>query len=187
MHRKALVKKLVALASLLVLSGSLGVAALFATSAASFAAPRSYATGREPFSLAIGDLNGDGKPDLATANPGASSVSVLRNRGDGSFRARHDYRTGRYPWSVAIGDLNGDRKPDLVTANADQGTVSVNTVSVLLNRGNGSFRARLDYATGLWPPSVAIDDLNGQKPKPGTVLPNGGKVNLVVSRGRMPL
>ena len=51
---------------------ALGVAALFAASAPSFAAAKSYATGRVPCSVAIGDLNGDGKPDLATANGDAT-------------------------------------------------------------------------------------------------------------------
>jgi PASTA domain len=57
---------------------TLGVGALFAASAPSFAGPRSYATGRDPFSVAIGDLNGDGKPD-ATANLHGVGVSVLIN------------------------------------------------------------------------------------------------------------
>ena len=60
----------------------------------SFQAKRDYATGRGPDSVAIGDLNGDGKPDLATANSDANTVSVLANRGDGSFQAKLDYATG---------------------------------------------------------------------------------------------
>ena len=147
-------KRILALASLGVFAGSLGAATL--SSAPSFAPARSYVTGRASVSVAIGDLNGDGKPDLATANSYSKTVSVLQNRGDGSFRARHDYATGRSPWSVAIGDLNGDRKPDLATANDG-------TVSVLLNRGDGTFQAKLDYPTGRSSESVAIGDLNGDR------------------------
>jgi len=119
------VKKLVALASTAVVAGSLGVAALFASSAPSFAPARSYATGRWPDQVAIGDLNGDGKPDLATSDGGSDSVSVLLNSGDGSFQAKRGYTTGREPTSVAIGDLNGDGKPDLATAISAANTVRV--------------------------------------------------------------
>jgi FG-GAP repeat len=58
---------------------SRGVAALVASAGPSFAVSRHYATGRAPNSVAIGDLNGDGRLDLATASGGAKTVSVLLN------------------------------------------------------------------------------------------------------------
>ena len=129
----------------------------------SFQVPRDY---RAPgHTLAIGDLNSDGKLDVVTAVALLSGrVSVLLNRGDGTFRPKRDYRTGRGPNSVAIGDLNGDRKPDLATANTYQPAHSkAYTVSVLLNRGGGRFRAPRDYRTGENPASIAIGDMNGDR------------------------
>src|SRR5439155_969855 len=80
-----------------------------------------------PISVAIGDLNGDAKPDLAVANNGSVSntVSVLLGDGAGGFGSKTDFATGASPRSVAIGDMNGDGKPDLATANLGSNTVSV--------------------------------------------------------------
>src|SRR5437867_3097436 len=97
-----------------------------AASAPLFAAPfYSFDTGGDPQSVAIGDLNGDGRPDLAVANGGCNTVSVLLGNGNGTVGPKNDYGTGNYPYSVAIGDLNGDGKPDLAVANAYSYTVSV--------------------------------------------------------------
>ena len=77
-----------------------------------------FAAGACPDSVALGDVNGDGRPDLAVAN-GNNSVSVLLGNGDGTFQAAvSSPRRGRFPVSVALGDVNGDGKPDLAVANA---------------------------------------------------------------------
>src|SRR5205823_5392127 len=103
--------------------------------------------------VAIGDLNGDGKPDLAVANLYPSTVSVLLGNGDGTFGAKTDFDGGGY-W-VATGDLNGDGKPDLAVANFGYARVSV-----LIGNGDGTFGARSDYATGVAPAAVVIGELN---------------------------
>jgi len=170
------VRKLLPVATFLLLSGSVGVAALFASSAPSFAPARNYTTGRTPQSVAIGDLNGDHRLDLAIANRDAGTVSVLLNKGDGSFRVKRDYATTG-AISVAIGDLNGDGKPDLATANGSR------SVSVLLNRGDGTYDAKHDYATGRGPLSVAIGDLNGDG-KPDLATANDAfSVSVLLNRG----
>jgi FG-GAP-like repeat/FG-GAP repeat len=117
-----------------------------------------YPAGTSPVALAIGDLNGDGKPDLAVAS--GAAVSVLLNNGSGGFAAAASYGTGTRPYSVAIGDLNGDGKPDLAVTN-----LNVSGASVLLNVGNGTFAAAVDYGyssdSGSYLGTVAIGDLNG--------------------------
>ena len=151
-----------------------------AASAPLFAAPfLSFDTGGESFSLALGDLNGDGKPDLAAVNVDVNTVSVLLGNGDGTFGPKSDYGTGSYPHSVAIGDLNGDGKPDLATAN----TVSF-TVSVLLGNGDGTFGPKNDYGTGSNPYSVAIGDLNGDgKPDLAVANENSSTVSVLLGNG----
>jgi hypothetical protein len=133
---------------------------------ASFAARQDFLTGASPVSAAVGDFNGDGEPDLAVANQGSNSVSVLLNTTAAGattpgFAAKQDFATGSIPNSVAVGDFNGDGEPDLAVA--DLGS---NRVSVLLNATAPgsvapSFSPRTDFVTGSAPDAVAVGDFNG--------------------------
>jgi hypothetical protein len=108
-------------------------------------------------SLAVGDFNDDGIPDLVTANA-SGTVSVLLGNGDGSFRAAKSYAAGSNPYAVAVGDFNGDGILDLAVTNFG---FFPSTVSVLLGNGDGSFQAPTSYAAGSGPESVAAGDFNG--------------------------
>jgi hypothetical protein len=123
----------------------------------------SYTVGNRPFFLAVGDFNGDGILDIASANARAenietpgTTVSVLLGRGDGTFQAPKNYNVGDGPMSVAVGDFNRDGVLDLVVANSDSGTISI-----LLGKGDGTFQDAQSYAAGLAPSSVAVADFNG--------------------------
>src|SRR5262245_29299306 len=84
---------------------------------ATFAPATPYAAGDAPRSVAVGDFNGDGLPDLAVANQFSDTVSVLLGDGKGTFAGAVNYAAGNGPISVAVGDFNGDGKQDLATAN----------------------------------------------------------------------
>jgi hypothetical protein len=158
------------------------VAPSAAVTATSFAVPRTYATGAHPVSVAIGDLNGDGKRDLVSANPDANTVSVLlsASRSGVGFRRKRDYRTSEYPVAVAIGDVNGDAEPDLAVANRGDGSVSV-----LLNIGGGTFARRRDTDLGRGATSVSIGDLNGDgRPDLASADAFGNSVSVRLNRGR---
>ncbi len=113
-------------------------------------------TGTNPQSVAVGDFNGDGIPDLAVANFSSATVSVVLRNADGSVRAPAIYETGGGPQSVTVDDVNGDGFLDLVVTNATDGTVGV-----LLGNGDGTFNPQVAYATGGTPTFVAVGDFNG--------------------------
>jgi hypothetical protein len=156
-----------------------------------------YATGSAPVEVRIGDLNGDNHADLVSANFFSDSVSVLLGRGDGSFGGDLEYPAGRWPLSVAIGELNRDGQRDLATANWGSRSVSVlfnasGLCAVPQLRGKTLTAARRELVfTGCsrgkvgraYSKKVKKGRVLTQKPAYGAVLPNGGPVDLVLSKG----
>jgi hypothetical protein len=132
----------------------------------SFSAATNIGTGGLAVSVAVADVNGDGRPDLLIANNGPDSVAVLLNTtapgaAVPSFAAATSFGAGSGPRSVAAADVNGDGRPDLLVANDGS-----NNVSVLLNQtapgaGAPSFAAASNFGTALGPTSVAAADVNG--------------------------
>jgi hypothetical protein len=126
-----------------------------------FQTAQNFATGGFAVSIAVGDFNGDGKPDLAVGTRPSNNVSVLLSNGDGTFQTAQNFATGGFANSVAVGDLNGDGKLDLAVANALSNTGGAANVSVLLGNGDSTFQTAQNFATGGFASSVAVGDLNG--------------------------
>ena len=143
----------------------------------SFADIATLNVGDSPFSVAVGqfnDDNGDGLagegdfPDLAVANLGSDSVTVLLNGGGAVFSTRDDYPTGSGPASVAVGDLDGDGAVDLAVAN-----LFSNNLTILGNTGNGEFNPYSQAPpAGTGPFAVTALDMDGD-----------GDSDLVVTNG----
>ncbi len=127
----------------------------------SFIAPVDYTVAGSPIGMKAGDFNGDGIPDLATANPGRS-VSALLSNGDGTFQPARNTTTTYSPSllnALAVGDFDRDGKLDLATSANDPAGIGVN---VLLGRGDGTFVNTVQPSLGSsWSSSIATGDMNG--------------------------
>ncbi len=106
-----------------------------------FSAAQQYTVGNNPVSLAIRDVNGDGKSDLLVVNQGSNDVSVLLGNGNGTFQAEHHFLAGTSPNVMIVGDFNRDNKIDLAVANGTN-------VAILLGNGDGTFEAFHNFAAG---------------------------------------
>src|SRR6185295_20314902 len=99
-----------------------------------------------------GDLNGDGRLDLALANFGGNNLSLLFNQGTGIFGPPVNQPASNGPFALFVGDLNGDGRADIASAN-----FNANNVGLYLNQGAGSFTVT-SYSAGINPSAVTAGD-----------------------------
>jgi acetyl esterase/lipase len=112
--------------------------------------------GNSPQSIATGDFRGIGIQDLAVANFGSNSVSILLGDGHGGFRLTETVVVGRNPSYVTTGHFHDPTILDLAVADS-----SSNEVSILLGHGDGSFGLPHNFSVGRNPQSIAVGDFRG--------------------------
>ena len=115
--------------------------------------------GKRPHSVGAADLNGDGRPDLFTANEDSDDVSVLFNVDGRNFDKELRLKAGDGPVSIVAGDFDGDNDQDLASANFSGGFAG--DISLFLNDGNGAFDDEARIAVGLGPVFIVSDDFDG--------------------------
>jgi len=158
----------------------------------SLAAKVDFATGTGPYALAVGDLNADGKADIAVANQGSNTISIFANTAvsgtitAGSLAAKVDLTSGgESPYYISIGNIDGDDKPDIFTANLVQNNLSV--IKNVYSSGtisNTSFANEVSFATGNYPFAVSIADFDGDG-KPDLAVPDFGNNNVTVYKNNL--
>jgi hypothetical protein len=122
-----------------------------------FGAATCYQVSESPLSVVIGDLNGDGKLDLAIGAFWGEALDILIGNGDGTFQPSVRYQSGEHPMSVGMADFNNDGNLDVVVS--DHGN---DTMSVFLGNGDGTLQTPLVYPTGgQYAKRLGITDLNG--------------------------
>jgi len=124
------------------------------------------------------DLNGDGAPDLITANLYTNNLDVLFGLGDGTFRPPVEYPVGSGPVSLIVRDFNRDGLPDIAVANQFS-----DDVSVLLGTGAGAFSPEVRVAAGKGPSFITAGDFNGDGLLELAVADQGGD-NVTILRNR---
>ena len=135
--------------------------------------------GNVPNSVAVGDFNGDGIPDLAVANWYGNTVTILLGNGNGTFTATAVSPPVGSPTSVAVGDFNGDGKADLAVTSGND-----SYVAIFLGNGDGTFTYKAAVQTGNLPWFVTVGDFNGDGIADLAVADNGNNtVTILLGNG----
>ncbi|HTE28712.1 IPT/TIG domain-containing protein [Flavitalea sp.] len=148
-------------------------------------------TGTGPYNVCIGDMDGNGKPDLIITNSYSSSASVFRNvslNNAVSFAGRFEMPTGKTPRGIAIADVNVDGRPDIVTSNYGDGTLSI-----LRNMVAGQFVWSFAPTSATQGATITIrgtgfigttDVRFGSVPAGSFTVINDSTISAIVSRGK---
>lgn len=134
--------------------------------------------GSQPRSVALADMNTDGKMDLVTGNAGTDSVAILLGKGDGDFEAPKEFFAFNFPLDVTVRDFNRDGKLDVAVCNGtepDSQSATAPRVNVVFGKGDGTLDpdTRASYTTGDGPRGLAVGDLSGEGNLEGVTVHQG--------------
>jgi hypothetical protein len=134
-----------------------------------------------PQALAVGDFNGDGSPDIAVADLGDNTVTVLLGNGSGGFTQApgSPFAAGNQPHDIAVGDFNGDGIQDLAVASEN-----ASDITILLGNGSGGFIAApgVPLPTGIYGAAIRVGDFNNDGIQ-DLVVAGTGYTNVIVLLG----
>lgn len=148
-------------------------------SSGTFGAAVNRPASTEPFGIALGDLNHDGKLDVVVSADAVDSLVVLFGNGDGTFSGQVELPTDRVPSEVQLADVNGDGALDILVANN-----GASTVTLYLGNGDGTFQPRTTLPVGSRPRSIAVGDYNGDGRLDIAVANQGdGTVSILLNSG----
>lgn len=131
------------------------------TTAGAYAAPARYGLGADPISVAVGDLNGDGRPDLAVTNAASGTLTLLMQSATtaGTFSAGPTLTTGTTtPLDVALGDLNQDGRADVAVAASGTNAVMLFFQSATTA---GTFSTAQSLTVSGDPRAIVLGDFSG--------------------------
>jgi len=126
-----------------------------------FATPAKYEVAGYPVDVVVGDFDGDHANDVLTVNSESGQIALLSNLGRGELTLRGDGRVGTRPFVFASADFSGDGSLDLAVAYLSQDGSGTSSVSIYLNRGDGTFTSEVAYQNPAGAFGIVAGDFDG--------------------------